>query len=643
MSTEPGPQPRRLDEVRAADFARPDLMVWHDGNVYRTTGDHLGHGGMGTVHGMERLLADGNVEPVVAKTFHPEYLYQLRTDDVTRRDHEEMLRLLAQIAAIGHPNLLPTYVSAPIADNHLIVTPRGSETLLAGVVRGAITPRRRIELLIQAVRGLSALHEARVLHRDFTLRNILLAEGMGTACLFDFDLALSLDGAVGMTYRERYNGRVFGSPGYSVPPEVLDAALLESPISERLDVYAIGGALWGLFTDQLPHGPTEDMWGLLFRIAEGVVHGGASLITYPESVPLPVRPIIERCLERDPGHRYPTARDALSDLEACAGQLADRRVTRVYDATIRYDQTDREARMRSVVGGRHDLSITQAQIEGVDDALGRYGYVIQRSLGRVKGHAIFLVVPAPQLLAAGQFPDSNTYPKIVTAIDLSQAADPPAVVDQWLGAYLPVLRSVRQGLLTSLYRGVHDEPSGHLFLFSEYVDDPRFGQDLEGHELTLPEALGLGFLVARQVGRLHDHGLAHNNVRASALLLKGVRDTQRVHPAMVGLVDPSLDPAAMSADVRHVAALAFSWIRPSRVGAMEPRVRAHLEELRGRLSATAFDESVEPPPIDNLVKVLAEGLAWLDANFAILWRHGGDLDAYTLLLICHPLYARLWG
>ncbi len=642
MTGEPRQQPRRLDQIRTADLARPDVLLWHEGHVYRTTGEHLGHGGMGSVHAMERLLADGGVEPVVAKTFHAEYLYQLRTDEVTRGEHEGMLRLLGRISAIGHPNLLPTYVSAPIADNHLIVTPRGAETLLAGVVRGAITPRRRLELLIQAVSGLAAMHEHHLLHRDFTLRNILLAQEAAAACLFDFDLALSLDEAAGTTYRERYNGRVFGSPGYSVPPEVLDAALLESPISERLDVYAIGGALWGLFTDQLPHGPTEDMWGLLYRIAEGVVHGGQSHITYPESVPLPIRPIIEHCLERDPGDRYANAREALADLQACAGQLADRRVTRVYDATIRYDQTDREARMRSVVAARHDPSITPAQIEAIDDALGRYGYVIQRSLGRVKGHAIFLVVPAPQLLAAGRFPDSNTYPKIVTAIDLSTMPDPAVTVDQWLGAYLPVLRSVRQGLLTSLYRGAHDEPSGYLFLFSEYVDDPRFGPDLDGHELTLPEALGLAFLVARQVGRLHDHGLAHNNVRASSLLLKGVRDTRRVHPAMVGLVDPSLDPDAMSADVRQVAGLALSWIRASRLGAVEPRVRARLEELRGRL-ASAADEHTQPPGIDHLIRIFAEGMAWLDANFAILLHHDGDLEAYTLLIISHPLYARLWG
>jgi tRNA A-37 threonylcarbamoyl transferase component Bud32 len=632
-----------MDELSAADLSRAGLIAWHEQCLYRTTGELLGHGGMGSVYALERIAPDGRIlEHVVAKTFHPEFLYQLRTDEVTRREHEGMMSLLARIAAIGHPNLLPTYASTPISDNYLMITPRGGETLLSAVVRGGLTPKRRVELLAQAVRGLCAMHQARLLHRDFTLRNILLAEGGDKAYLFDFDLALDLQEVAGETYRERYKGRVFGSPGYSVPPEILDTALMESPISERLDIFAVGGALYGLFTDQLPYGTTEDMWGLLFRIAEGVVFGGESRIVYPDSVPLPLRPVIERCLERDPENRYPSAEDTLHALEHASVGLADRRVTRKYDATMRYNQGDREARMKSVVGARRDLSVTPAQIQSVDEALARYGYVVQRSLGRVRGHAIYMVVPSAELLANGQFPDANTYPKIVTAIDLGLVANPAQIVENWLGCYLPVLKSVRQGLLTSLYRGVHDEPSRHLFLFSEFVDDPRFGQDLEPHDLTLPEALGLGFLVARQVGRLHEHGLAHNNVRAPSLLLKGVRETRRVHPAMVGLVDPSVDPAAMANDVRQLANLNVSWIRSSRIEACEPRLRARLDELRGVLAAAAFDETSAPPGIDWLIHVLGDGLAALDGNFGILARHGGDIDVYALMLISHPLYGRLW-
>ena len=178
---------------------------------------------------------------------------------------------MARIAAIEHPNILPTYVSAPIADNYLFVTPRMGMTLLEAISKHNLTPRSRTKLLVQALEGLSTLHAARLIHRDFTLRNILVDQGANVAYLFDFDLAMSLDDVGNQTFRNYYKGRIFGSPGWSVAPETIDQALMDTNITTSLDIYAIGGALHGLFTEQLLYGPADDMWALLIRIAEGVV------------------------------------------------------------------------------------------------------------------------------------------------------------------------------------------------------------------------------------------------------------------------------------------------------------------------------------------------------------------------------------
>ena len=95
-----------------------------------------------------------SIEAVVGKVFHSNYLYQLRTDEVTRRDHHNNLAAMARIAAIEHPNILPTYVSAPIADNYLFVTPRMGMTLLEAIGKHNLTPRARTKLLVQALEGL---------------------------------------------------------------------------------------------------------------------------------------------------------------------------------------------------------------------------------------------------------------------------------------------------------------------------------------------------------------------------------------------------------------------------------------------------------------------------------------------------------
>src|SRR5262245_43705679 len=107
-----------IGQLRSEDLARPAVVFRNNKYRYRTNGQHLSNGGMGSVYEIDRRDDEtGAIERCVVKVFHSNYLYQLRTDEVTRRDHHHNLAAMARIAAIEHPNILPTYVSAPIADN----------------------------------------------------------------------------------------------------------------------------------------------------------------------------------------------------------------------------------------------------------------------------------------------------------------------------------------------------------------------------------------------------------------------------------------------------------------------------------------------------------------------------------------------
>ena len=633
-----------IGTLRAEDLTRPDAVFRYNRYLYRTTGVHLADGGMGSVYRLERRAdGDDRIEEVVGKTFQANYLYQLRTDEVTRRDHHTNLAAMARIAAIEHPNILPSYVSAPIADNYLFVTPRMAATLLEAISKYQLTQRARARLLIQALEGLARLHTARVLHRDFTLRNILLDEGLGRAFLFDFDLALSLDDVGHTTYRAQYRGRIFGSPGYSVAPETVDPGLQDSPVSTALDVFAVGGAIHAMFTDQLPYGPTDDMWGLLVRIADGIVVGGKSQVHYPEAVPHALRPIIEGCLERDPAGRYPRVSSVIHDLRAVLDDLDDRAA----DARTFASQTSREVvdpvqRIEGVFSSRSDQKVTRAVIEVAEHAVATWGYQVERSLGAVKGHNIYLATPRAELLAAGNFPDANTFPKLVTVINLHTVANPRQLVEDWQAHFLPILKKVRTGLMTSLHKVIYDANTGSLLLFSEYVDEPRFGPRLAEVDLHIDGALALAYLVTRQVAMLHEHGMAHNNVHAGALLFKGLADTRTVQPAMIGLVEPSLAPEAMKADVRALSALALSWLRPPRIAQMPQRSRPAFDVLRARLAQWAYDQAAPAPGIDELLTATSDGLAIVDFNFSVLRDSGGDLEEYALVVVSHRLYHHLW-
>src|ERR1700691_4917745 len=82
------------------DLTKADQVFRYNHYLYRTLGAHLSNGGMGTVSELERRDDNtGAIEPVVGKVFHSNYLYQLRTDEVTRRDHHNNLAAMARIAA----------------------------------------------------------------------------------------------------------------------------------------------------------------------------------------------------------------------------------------------------------------------------------------------------------------------------------------------------------------------------------------------------------------------------------------------------------------------------------------------------------------------------------------------------------------
>ena len=642
--TETDAKPKPVSALRGAELEKAGVQFYDGMWLYRTTGESVGHGGMGNAfvlarrpHSASAATADSQA---VGKVFHSEYLYQLRTDEVTRRDHSSVVACLEALARVDHPNILPMHLSTPIADNHLTVTPRQAGTLLQAIAMGGLSQRRRVELLLEAMRGLAAMHGAGYIHRDFTLRNILCDVALERAFLFDFDLALPVADVLGETYKSRYQGRIFGSPGYSVAPEILDTQLMDRPIGQALDIYAVGGAIFSLFTDELPYGPAEDMWSLLLRITDGVVFGGKSRIVYPAAVPMVLRPIIEACMERDPDQRVTSVEEIIYMLEQALPELTTGdRDAEIIRRTFRYG--DPRARVSAIYEARRDPTVSIAEVSGIDAALARQGYQLQRSMGRVMSHPIYMAAPNTELVAQGKFPDSNLYPKIVTALSLEASADAKADVEMWMGTYLPILRAARRGLLTTLHRVVFDEPSLSLLLFTEYVDDPRFGPALEEHELTLEEAFGLAYLVSGQVKRLHSRGMAHNNVSGNSLLLKGLRESRRVHPAMVGIVQPSLDPDDMFNDVRRLANLTMSWLRPARIEEAEAVHRARLGDVNRRIVEMAAGEA-ESISIDDFLDVVADGLSAIDFNFGVLRENGGDLDAYALLLVSHALYGRLW-
>src|SRR5262245_31473420 len=119
-----------LTRLRAANLEFSGVEFTDGTHRYVSTGKRIGYGGMGNVWMIERHGPNGDIEVLVAKTFREEFLFLLREDEMARRRFDHFERVIEQITAMQHPNVLPHLLMAPISDNYLLVSPMAGQSML---------------------------------------------------------------------------------------------------------------------------------------------------------------------------------------------------------------------------------------------------------------------------------------------------------------------------------------------------------------------------------------------------------------------------------------------------------------------------------------------------------------------------------
>jgi serine/threonine protein kinase len=168
----------------------------------------------------------------------------------------------------------------------------GPSLATAVVTGGPMSAGAVLALAAGLAEGLSAIHAAGVVHRDLKPSNVIVADD-GPRVL-DFGISLSAE-ASALTQ----TGMVVGSPGF-MSPEQADGQDVGPPS----DVFSLGAVLAFAATGQGPFG-TGSTAALVYR----VVHSEPDTGTLPDEV----RPLIERCLAKDPRLR-PTAGQVLAEV-----------------------------------------------------------------------------------------------------------------------------------------------------------------------------------------------------------------------------------------------------------------------------------------------------------------------------------------
>ena len=243
---------------------------------YRLLG-RLGSGGMGRVF----LGQSPGGRYVAVKVIRPELAEQA----------DFRVRFAREVAAARQVSGLFT---APVVDADLDApVPWLATAYVAGpslddaVARYGPPPAASVLALAAGLaEGLQAIHAAGIVHRDLKPSNVLLAEDGPR--VIDFGISLAAE-----QFALTSTGLVVGSPEFMSPEQAQG-----HPVGPPSDVFSLGAVLVFAATGGGPFGsgPTA---ALLYR----VVHAPPAT----EALPDGLRPLVERCLAKDPQQRPSTA------------------------------------------------------------------------------------------------------------------------------------------------------------------------------------------------------------------------------------------------------------------------------------------------------------------------------------------------
>jgi len=269
----------------------------------------LGTGGMGEVY---RALDTRLGREVALKT--------LPADVAADPERLARFRQEAQaLAALDHPNIVTV---------HSVEEAEGTHFLTMGLVEGktldqeipetGLPPARFLEIALPLADAVAAAHDRGIVHRDLKPGNIMLTAD-GRLKVLDFGLAKLAEPAsdpdapadetqLAMTR----DGVVLGTVPYMSPEQVEGKA-----VDTRSDIFSLGALFYEMATGRRPF-HADSSAGLMAAILTATP---TPVAERRSGVPARLEQLISRCLEKQPGDRYQSAREIHADLRTLRRDL----------------------------------------------------------------------------------------------------------------------------------------------------------------------------------------------------------------------------------------------------------------------------------------------------------------------------------
>jgi eukaryotic-like serine/threonine-protein kinase len=187
---------------------------------------------------------------------------------------------------------------------------------------GPLPPRLAVEVAMQALRGLEALHEMGVIHRDISPENIMLSQdhlGKLLVKVIDLGIAKQLsetpDTGQGLTQ----TGMFLGKLKYASPEQ---AGILNEgeALDHRSDLYSFAVVMYEMLTGRAPFIATSPHGYILKHATEKP----APIISVDplSKVPPKLEAIVMRGLEKNRDDRFQRAGELLNELESIRQTIA---------------------------------------------------------------------------------------------------------------------------------------------------------------------------------------------------------------------------------------------------------------------------------------------------------------------------------